>query len=173
VEKLTQFSIDMRSAAHEMIRNMSTRCKEALGAHWNLFNGLTSLMGKADPANSNAVRFYDGRTDHVAKTHMSDWGWTYDSAVTVASFFSSNQGVYGFTSMFGGKASNDIVLGDYFFDHPEIQVAGMLHEMLHAYTGLDDQGLAATLGLDKFDTVQQASGAITEYLRKDCSKGMI
>jgi hypothetical protein len=172
VQELTQFSIDFRNIAHESIRNMSQQCKEALGQHWNLFNGLDSLMGKADPANSNAVKFYDGRTAEVKNMTMSQWGWSDNGDWTVSKVFAT-PGVYGFTSEFGGKASNDIVLGQYFFDHPEIQIAGMLHEMLHAYTGMKDQDLARTLGLGALDTAKEASGAITKYLQNDCSRGVM
>lgn len=159
--------------AHAAIMNMSAPCKAALGQKWNLFNGLTSLAGKADLANPDAVKFYDGRTDDVGRTHMSDWGWSSNASSTVKEIFANNPDVYGFTSEYQGRASNDIVFGDYFFQHSEIQWAGMLHEMLHAYTGLEDIDLAAKLGLGNFDSVIKASGQITEYLSKGCTSGMI
>ncbi len=152
--------------------SISAPCQDALGAHWNLFNGSSSLLGKVDQASPNHLNFYDGTSGVIQNTHMSDWGWTDNADWTVAQVFSV-PGVYGFTSEYAGEASNDIVLGGYFFSHPEIQGAGMLHELLHAYTGMKDIDLAGTLGFGRFDSVQDASGAITNYLSKDCSRGII
>jgi hypothetical protein len=106
---MKQFSDDMRTTAHNAIQQMSAGCKDALGRYWNLFNGLDSLLGKTDPSNVNAVKFYDGYTNSDVKgTSLNAFGWPVD--VSVGQFFADNPTVYGLTSETGNKSLNDIVL---------------------------------------------------------------
>jgi hypothetical protein len=165
----------MQIEAENAINGLSPNCQQQLGSKWNLTNGPNSLIGKVDPNNPNADTFYDGTSAAVSGQTMASSGWTGPGAstTTVGSFFAGNTTTYGFTSIYNGGAGNQIVLGALFFTlSPAMQAAGLLHEVLHTYTGLNDINLAGALGLGAFKSISAASSAITGYLDNNCYPGV-
>ena len=158
-----------------------------LGQRWNLFSGTDSLLGKVDPNNPNSDVFLDARLTSVANMKLiGDLGWSaqdagsnlsvkdvigkhdpmFGSPYTVFALVSESQG--------GSIAGNRIVLGSDFFGLTNNQQAMiLLHEVLHTYTGLKDQDLAAKLGLGTFTNTLNASSAITTWFDQRCSSGVI
>jgi RHS repeat-associated protein len=163
------FTASMSTQAANAIKNMSQGCQNALGQKWNLYNGTTSLLSKVNSANPNADVFYNGTLAAVANEPMSYWGYTGDSTLTGAVLSSS----YGFTGANSNQSpNNQVVLGQLFFDENAAgQAETLLHEVLHTYTGLDDQQLGAALGIPAslLTDVDTASGAIHTYLTDGCN----
>jgi RHS repeat-associated protein len=166
---VASFNQSIRSQAANAINNMSQGCKSALGQKWNLYNGDTSLLYKVNSSNPNADVFYNGTLAGVANQPMSNWGYSGDSTPTSQVLSSS----YAFTGGNGnGSSYNQVVLGPLFFDETAAgQAETLLHEVLHTYTGKDDQGLGGLLGLPAslLTDADTASSAIHTYLTDGCN----
>jgi hypothetical protein len=146
---------------------MSKGCKSALGTHWNLFEGNTSLLYKV-----NDVVFYDARVPSVADLPMSTWG--FSTTLSTGEYF-KRYGNLAFTSEYEGRSSNKIVLApQYFIASPATRNMILVHEVLHSYSGMDDLQLAEELGLPAIlrQNTDDASKAISTYLSSDVNCDM-
>ena len=166
----TSFSNDMRSKARKAIKDMSQGCKDELGKIWDLSDGPNGLLHKADPANPDAVIFFDARTPDVANTPMKYWGFT--TIVTTGQYLET-AGISGFANDQENSLGpgNKIVLGPLFFAAPQAWQNILLeHIVLNSYSSFGDWSLADKLGLDlRAKGIYNASDAISTYLSVECN----
>jgi hypothetical protein len=150
----------MRQQAKDAIKNMSKGCQSALGQLWNLYDGSSSLIAKVDNDT-----FYDARTEVVKNLPMTTWGYT--STITTGDYIKSQGDLQGFVSEDDGpRAGNQIILTASFFSHTDSQDTLLIHEVLHTYTGLNDDKLVAKLGLSGIDG--DSSTVISTYINLGC-----
>ncbi len=170
------FNSHFRYEAKKAIKGLSPNCQKVLGNLWNLYNGDTSLLAKA-----GTDIFMDGSV--IASRNLSQYG--IPGGGTVGDALTDNAA---FVSQYGGKASNQIILGigGGFDDVPpelifnfsvsrlasppsidQWQNAVLVHEVLHTYTGMNDADLAKTL---TGYTGSYPSTNIALFLLRDCNK---
>ena len=145
---------------------MSDGCKDALGKNWNLYDGRDSLAYKFDSANINAPKFFDlSISGLLSNTLMGYW---FPDLGLIDYFAPAGYTLATKAAAFWSPARNAVVVGDAFNAMKADQGLTLLHEALHAYTGLGDIALAGTLGLGTFDNVIAAGTAISKYLNFGC-----
>jgi RHS repeat-associated protein len=144
------FQDEMRSQAKVAINSLSKNCQDVLGGHWTI-HGPDSLMSKVDH-----VSFHDARQSYVHEKTLS--AWNIRGGGTVSDLFKANPRILAFMSNYNGHPSSDVIVGPQFFGQPlAVRNIGLVHEVLHAYTGKDDMDIALELGIGGYVTNEFAS----------------
>jgi RHS repeat-associated protein len=159
-------SNSLRNQAASAIQNLSPNCQTVLGGMYNLYNGNTSLLYEVNAQNPNAPTFID--VNSLA-------GIT--SSFTTVGYWTGNGSVLPVTTamgtIFAGLYStqyNTVLVGSIFDSMNQQQQNDiLLHEVMHAYTGLGDVALAAKLGLGSFANTAGASIALNNFFSSNCN----
>jgi hypothetical protein len=150
----------MRADTIEALRALSEGCKGA-------FDKLGVNREQFATAAAN-FQFYDTREQWVANWFTNDVSGDRDLAVPRLKDLVQNA----YAAVLRGpnaEVTNQIVLGPAFFQQPPAeQNLSLIHEGLHAFLGLDDPGLAKTLGLGNIQDGNVASAAIAGWLTLGC-----